>query len=408
VTGTGASLFGFASLWPTGAAQPSASNINWSAAGQTIANAVIVPLGTGGSVNVLSGNAGTDMVVDINGYFSSVLGSPNNNFQLTTNSALYTMFLQNLATGCTGTCGTLQTVASGTAIEGDAMAVNGSGVFGVYGFNASSGSDGAGVAGVAVASSGANGGFVRTGVRGESSTGNGVLGLTANAAGGSFGVAGFSIDNTGATVNGGRLGYNGVGVSFTGGLSGSGTKAFLEPHPTDPSKMIRYISLEGPEAGTYFRGTARTVNGRAVIEVPETFRIVTDPEGLTVQLTAMGSKFVQLAVESKDLDRIVVLSTRDVSFDYLAHGVRRAYKNVDVLTENTHFAPLSAADRMPVSLSAEERQRLIDNGTYNPDGSVNMKTAEAVGWTKGWAEREEQSRKAAEAAANAKKAQLPH
>src|SRR5206468_3709001 len=57
VTGTGANPFGFATLWPTGATQPTASNINWSAAGQTIANAVIVPLGTSGSVNVISGNA---------------------------------------------------------------------------------------------------------------------------------------------------------------------------------------------------------------------------------------------------------------------------------------------------------------------------------------------------------------
>ncbi|HXM76817.1 MAG TPA: hypothetical protein VN971_08575, partial [Thermoanaerobaculia bacterium] len=82
VTGTGANPFGYATIWPTGAAQPTASNINWSSAGQTIANAVIVPLGTSGSVNVISGNAGTDMVLDINGYFSSVLGTPNNVFSL--------------------------------------------------------------------------------------------------------------------------------------------------------------------------------------------------------------------------------------------------------------------------------------------------------------------------------------
>ncbi len=36
----------------------------------------------------------------------------------------------------------------------------------------------------------------------------------------------------------------------------SGSKNFVEPHPTDPSKEIRYASLEGREVGTYFRGTA--------------------------------------------------------------------------------------------------------------------------------------------------------
>ena len=37
----------------------------------------------------------------------------------------------------------------------------------------------------------------------------------------------------------------------------------------------------------------------------------------------------------------------------------------------------------------EERRRLIANGTYNADGSVNMETAERVGWTKIWKERKE-------------------
>jgi hypothetical protein len=50
------------------------------------------------------------------------------------------------------------------------------------------------------------------------------------------------------------------------------------------SKVIRYMALEGPEAGTYFRGTAGTSGKKAVIEVPESFRIVTDEEGLTVPL----------------------------------------------------------------------------------------------------------------------------
>jgi len=30
----------------------------------------------------------------------------------------------------------------------------------------------------------------------------------------------------------------------------TGTKNFIEPHPTDASKKIRYVSLEGPEAGS--------------------------------------------------------------------------------------------------------------------------------------------------------------
>lgn len=45
------------------------------------------------------------------------------------------------------------------------------------------------------------------------------------------------------------------------------------------------------------------------------------------------------------------------------------------------------------------KQRLVENGTYNADGTVNMETAERMGWTKMWAEREEQAKAAAARAA---------
>jgi len=402
VTGTGANPFGFATLWPTGATQPTASNINWSAAGQTIANAVIVPLGTSGSVNVISGNAGTDMVLDVNGYFSAALGTPQNFFTLNNNSSLWTLNTFNAATGCSGLCGILAQTSSGNAFEGDSFQTSGLN-HAVSGFNASTTNNSAGVFGVSGSAAGSVLSFFPVGVRGESDTGNGVIGITAGAS--SIGVRGDRVDSGGATLTSGILGGS-AGVVFTGGLSGSGTKAFVEPHPTDATKMIRYVSLEGPEAGTYFRGTAQTVGGRAVIQVPESFRMVTDSDGLTVQLTATGGRFAQMVVESSDLNQIVVLSNRDVTFHYLAQGVRRAYKNIEVITDNLNFAPESPSDRMPISLSADERQRLIDNGTYNPDGSVNMKTADSAGWTKAWAAREEAARKSAEAAVAAKKAQI--
>jgi len=46
--------------------------------------------------------------------------------------------------------------------------------------------------------------------------------------------------------------------------------------------------LEGPEAGTYFRGRARFSHGMARIEAPESFRLVTDEKSLTVQITPIG------------------------------------------------------------------------------------------------------------------------
>jgi hypothetical protein len=159
-------------------------------------------------------------------------------------------------------------------------------------------------------------------------------------------------------------------------------------------KSIRYVSLEGNEAGMYFRGTARTVNGQAVITVPEDFRIVTDPDGLTVQLTPVGGP-ASMYVEDEDLNQIVIHSSRDVTFHYLVQGVRTDYKNFKPIVDGTDYMPQGPDEVMPAACPKKVKRALISNGTYNRDGTVNMETAERRGWTKIWADREAQARNAA-------------
>jgi hypothetical protein len=59
---------GYLTLWPTGRSRPNASTLN-SPDGSAVATAAIVPAGTGGSVNVFA-QQDTDLVLDINGFFS--------------------------------------------------------------------------------------------------------------------------------------------------------------------------------------------------------------------------------------------------------------------------------------------------------------------------------------------------
>jgi hypothetical protein len=70
---TNTSGVGFISVWPGGAPQPAplAASLNYSA-GQTIANAVLAPLG-GGGITVYS-RVGVDLIIDVNGYFDT--GAP--------------------------------------------------------------------------------------------------------------------------------------------------------------------------------------------------------------------------------------------------------------------------------------------------------------------------------------------
>jgi hypothetical protein len=58
----------YLTLWPTGQAQPLVSTSN-DFQGAIVANAAIVPAGQNGAIDVFASNE-TDVILDINGYFS--------------------------------------------------------------------------------------------------------------------------------------------------------------------------------------------------------------------------------------------------------------------------------------------------------------------------------------------------
>ncbi len=229
------------------------------------------------------------------------------------------------------------------------------------------------------------------GVLGASAGTDGVVGYT-NV--GEAGVAGYNM-NSGvcpaasavAGLLGVRRGGSLYGVYSVGNIGATGTKFFVEPHPTDPSKEIRYVSLEGPEAGTYFRGTGHTRNGFATIRVPESFRMVTDERGLTVVVTPIG-ELAQIATISKSLDEIVIQSSKDVAFDYMINGVRKAFKDFKAISRNDDFVPQGPDDNRFFSYPAEIQRRLVATGIYTPEGKVNLEKAREMGWDRQWAQRE--------------------
>ena len=122
-----------------------------------------------------------------------------------------------------------------------------------------------------------------------------------------------------------------------GDISCGGTKSFVQAYPNDPTKEIVYSCLEGPEAATYIRGTARLINGEARVILPEHFALVTSEKGLTCQLTPRG--------DCKGL-YIVKLTTRElvvrelqggnsnIQFDYFIQGIRKGYEDYRVIRGN--------------------------------------------------------------------------
>ncbi len=267
------------------------------------------------------------------------------------------------ASGSTALSGTnLSTSANVYGVVGSITSTTpGANATAVRGFNSGTGANGVGVWGS------------------QNGTGWGVNGTVTGAGIGVRGVAG-----TGGTgVQGTAAGTGSFAVQANGNLGTTGVKNFVDPNPLDPSKQIAYVSLEGPEAGTYFRGTGHFTGGVATIDVPETFRLVTDAAGLTVQITPLGSP-AGVAVTSKDLNHITLVSTQDVDFDYLVNGVRKGYAGYDPLQPNRIYVPHSATDTLPTWLTDTQRQTLISNGTYNTDGTVNLTIAHNLGWDRLW------------------------
>lgn len=209
----------------------------------------------------------------------------------------------------------------------------------------------------------------------QASSGRAIYAANSSTISASYGVYGFGMFGVvGEAAPGGFF-----GLYASGAIGGTGTKSFVQPHPHEPTKQIRYISLEGNEAGTYFRGTARLEGGRAIIEVPEDFRLVTEEVGMTVQVTPLGD--VRTWVEERNLERIVVRGREDVVFDYFVNGVRLGFAGHEPIEENHAFVPQYRDEAFHPQLPTAVRDLMVESGILNADHTPDEGTAARLGWT---------------------------
>jgi hypothetical protein len=124
-------------------------------------------------------------------------------------------------------------------------------------------------------------------------------------------------------------------VFINGSLTKTGGGEFVAlSDPNDATREIVYASPIGAEVGTFIRGTAKLVNGEAVINLPEHFSLVTNDEGLTVQLTPRG-EWLQLYLVKTDTKQLIVreASGKSGQFDYLVQGIRKGFGNHQVIRD---------------------------------------------------------------------------
>jgi hypothetical protein len=285
---------GFISLYPTGGSAPLVSTLNYVAA-QTIANAAIVPAGTGGAITAVAGVSGTDLIIDINGYFptgsSGLILNPGVHFEIAGNvdPAFATVNSRNQS-NTTGAMAML-------GIAGGASSM----VFGNVGLLESSSANGsAGVRGFDPAGGSLNGfssNWAVSGVQGVfggSGNGYGVLGI----ANGSSGYAGlFGRQNTTSPYAFTSLalfcGTSTQAATFSGNVSVTGTLSkgggsFKIDHPLDPENKYLYHSfVESPDMMNIYNGVVMLDElGQATIELPDYFEALN--RDFRYQLTSIG------------------------------------------------------------------------------------------------------------------------
>lgn len=137
-----------------------------------------------------------------------------------------------------------------------------------------------------------------------------------------------------------EAGYVNDWFNIYGNLNVYGTKNFVHPHPTDTTKVIKYIAIESGEALTLARGTAATVNGQAIVTLPEHFKLVTSTDApITVILTPEEAP-VLLYTKEKSKEQIVIgmkdsdfYEFGDVSFAFQVTGVRDGFEDEEVIVD---------------------------------------------------------------------------
>ena len=109
-------------------------------------------------------------------------------------------------------------------------------------------------------------------------------------------------------------------ASVQGTINVQGWKGFDIKHPTKENHRLRYICLEGPEGGVYYRGILKDSE---FIELPDYWKDLVDTKTITVHLTPIGT--YQYLYYTVAKNRIIVKnhSNLPTHCSYIVYGERK-------------------------------------------------------------------------------------
>jgi hypothetical protein len=137
-------------------------------------------------------------------------------------------------------------------------------------------------------------------------------------------IDGLKINSPGITGPGDII-ISGVVVATevtAGGKTLTTRKPFDIPHPNKKGWRLRHVCLEGPESGVYHRGRLTKKN---VIDLPEYWRGLVDPESITATLTQIRTSqdLIIDGIEWGSQIKIKSGNGTDIDCYYLVHGERK-------------------------------------------------------------------------------------
>ena len=113
-----------------------------------------------------------------------------------------------------------------------------------------------------------------------------------------------------------------VGATSTVNLLQCTKKGFDIPHPSKDGHRLRYICIEGPDAEVYLRGKLK---GDNVIQLPDVWRDLVDPDSIGVTLTPIGC-YQELFMENVEWGKNIIIKNNlsgPINCSYVVYGTRK-------------------------------------------------------------------------------------
>ncbi len=115
------------------------------------------------------------------------------------------------------------------------------------------------------------------------------------------------------------------------GVVEADVKNFVIPHPEKPGKEIVYACIEGPEVAAYERGMGQLKDGEAEVFFSKTFRLVANPQTMTVVVTPYSADSKGLAIVEQTATgfkvRELYQGQGNYSFSWEVKAVRKGYED---------------------------------------------------------------------------------